>query len=205
VAKAPESELAPPSGAVERWLDAIEALLWIGLLVLGSVVATGVLREIEGNQPPTHLAAPSGLIEAEELRLTAKSREFNFWLQPTSGFTGGRWSKDGQMFAADAELGDWVELELPERDEAVKQRLEVFFTKAADYGIVTVSLNGTQLGGEIDLFSDHGVTPTDALDLGVIELHRKADLLRITVVGSNKRTAPPHFQFGIDGIRLQTP
>lgn len=188
----------------DRWLDGIEAVLWVGLLVVGSVVALAVLREVEGNRPPEHLVAPGGLIEAEELRLAGKSREFSFWLQPTSSFTGGRWSEDGQMLAASTQAGDWVDLELPEREPG-RQRLEIFLTRAADYGIVTVSLNGAQLGGEIDLFSDRGVMPTGALDLGAVELRGRGDVLRLTVARANEKTAPPHYQFGIDGIRLSAP
>jgi len=199
-----QTEPAPAPARVDRWLDAIEAVLWIGLLVFGSVVAIAVFREYQGTRPPEHLVAPSGLIEAEQLRLAGKSREFTFWLQPTTSFTGGRWSEDGQMLAAGTEQGDWIEFELPEREPG-PQRLEIFLTKASDYGIVSLALNGTPVGGEIDLFSDRGVTPTGAVDLGVVELHKGGDLLRLTVVGANERTAPPHFQFGIDGIRLSAP
>lgn len=188
----------------DRWLDAIEAVLWIGLLVFGSVVALAVLREREGQRPPEHLVAPSGLIEAEQLRLVGKSREFDFWLQPTSSFSGGRWSEDGQMLAVGTQQGDWIELELPEREPG-KQRIEIFLTKAADYGVVSVALNGSALGGEVDLFSDRGVMPTGALDLGVVELRGKGDVLRVSVLRANENTAPPHFQFGIDGLRLGPP
>jgi hypothetical protein len=204
VAKAPQPELASRPAAIDRWLDGIEAILWIGLLVIGSTVALAVFRENEGNRPPEHLVAPSGLIEAEQLRLLGKSREFTFWLQPTTSFTGGRWSKDGQMLAVGTQPGDWIELELPEREPG-KHRLEIFLTKAADYGVVTVSLDGAPLGAEIDLFSDRGVMPTGALDLGEVELRKKGDVLRLTVVRANERAAPPHFQFGIDGIRLSPP
>ena len=32
-------------------------------------------------------------IEAEDLKVIAKSRNFTFWLQPSDGFSGGNWSK----------------------------------------------------------------------------------------------------------------
>ena len=201
---APPPEPAPPRIALDRWLDGIEAVLWLGLLVFGSVVALAVFRESESQRPPAHLTAPEGLVEAEQLRVAGKSREFDFWLQPTSSFTGGRWSEDGQMLAVGTQPGDWIDLELPEREPG-RQRLEIFLTRAADYGVVSVSLNGTTLGGEIDLFSDRGVLPTDALDLGVVELRGRGDVLRVGVARTNPKTAPPHFQFGIDGVRLGPP
>jgi hypothetical protein len=108
------------------------------------------------------------------------------------------------MLAVGTQQGDWIELELPEREPG-RQRLEIFLTRAADYGVVTVSLNGTPLGGELDLFSDRGVVPTGAVDLGAVELRGKGDVLRVGVVRANEKTAPPHFQFGIDGVRLGPP
>jgi hypothetical protein len=108
------------------------------------------------------------------------------------------------MLAVGTQQGDWLDLELPDHEPG-KQRLEIFLTKAADYGVVAVSLNGTPLGAEVDLFSDRGVMPTGAVDLGTVELRGKGDVLRVSVVRANEKTAPPHFQFGIDGVRLGQP
>ena len=41
-----------------------------------------------------------------------------------------------------------------------------------------------------------------ALDLGEVELRGHGDVLRLEVIGANPSAAPPHFQFGIDGVRL---
>jgi hypothetical protein len=197
-----QAEAAEPYG---RILDLTEAGLWIVLIVVGSLVALAVLRDgearkqVRADAPP----APGGLIEAEDLSVIAKSREFSFWLQPSDGFSGGNWSEDGHMFAHNTKDGDWIELQLPEQEPG-RYALEVFMTKAADYGIVVVSVNGTRRG-TFDLWSGRGVLPTDALKLGDVELSGSEDVIRFAVEGTNPNAASPFFQFGIDGIRIDEP
>jgi hypothetical protein len=189
---------SPPGRRLDRFLDAAEVLLWLALLGFGGAVALTAFR----GAPLGPAAATSGVIEAEQLEVSGRSRSFTFWLQPTSSFTGGRWSGDTQMLAADTRKGDWIELALPDRTPG-ERRLEVFLTRAADYGVVRIQLNRRVLGEPIDLFSE-SVMPTGAIDLGVLTLGT-GDRLRIEVVGTNERSAPPHFQFGSDGVRLSAP
>ena len=135
--------------------------------------------------------------------MIAKSGDFTFWLQPSTAFPGGRWSKDGHMFAQNVKKGDWIDLRLPEREPG-NHRLALFLTKSGDYGIVTVSLNGIQVG-TFDLWSGRGVLPTGALDLGEVELRGREDVLRLAVEATNIRATMPFYQFGIDGIRFGEP
>ncbi len=104
------------------------------------------------------------------------------------------------MFASSTRQGDWVELRLPEREPG-HYALEIFFTKAADYGIIAVFVNETRLG-DFDLWSARDILPTGALDLGNVELFGRKNVLRLEVVGKNPNAAPPFYQFGIDGIRI---
>jgi len=196
-----EGAASPRQRGVDRALDVVEALLWLALLVVGSLVALAVMRESSGRPPRTSHHAVEASVEAEEMRVVARSRPFTFWLQPTSGFLAGRWSKDGHMFAIGARKHDWIELELPEREPG-SYRLELLLTKSADYGIVSVSLNGATIGEKIDLWSDRGVVPTGPLDFGRVALRGRGDRLRLDVIGTNPGASSPYFQFGIDGIRL---
>jgi len=185
-----------------RILDWTEAGLWVALLVVGSFVALAVLRDSETRNRPRADAkpAPGGLIEAENLTVLGKSRDFTFWLQPTSAFRDGNWSKDGHMFASSPIKGDWIDLRLPEQEPG-EYKLDLFMTKAADYGIIEVSVNEVPLG-TFDLLSLRGVVPTGALDLGSVRLSGSKNVLRLEVVGTNPNAAPPFYQFGIDGIRI---
>jgi hypothetical protein len=188
-----------------RILDLTEAGLWIVLLVVGSLVALAVLRDSESRNRTRADAepAPSGLIEAEDLPVIAKSRDFSFWLQPSTGFLAGNWSADGHMFANNTADGDWIELRLPEQEPG-RYALDLFMTKAVDYGIIAVSINGARRG-TFDLWSGRGVLPTGALKLGDVELGGHADVIRFAVEGKNPNALSPFFQFGIDGIRIGKP
>jgi hypothetical protein len=186
-----------------RILDLTEAGLWIALLVVGSLVALAVLRDSETRYrpPATAMPAPDGLIEAEDFRELGKRRDFSFWLQPTSGFTSGNWSADGHMFANNTMEGDWVDLAFPKYESGL-YTAELFATKAGDYGIIEILLNGKSLG-EFDLWSGRGVLPTGALVLGELELTDEENVLRIKVAGKNEHSIAPYYQFGIDGIRIE--
>jgi hypothetical protein len=183
-------------------LDLVEAALWIALLAIGGMVAWTALR-LGPAASPQPLQAPDELIEAEELPTLGQSRPFTYGLQSTEGFPNGRWSLDGQMFAVGTRIGDWVELALPPMAPG-PYRLEAFLTRAADYGIVRLSLNGAPLGPEIDLWS-YAVEPTGAVDLGLVALRGDGDVLRIEVTGHNPAASNRIQQFGIDGIRLTQP
>ena len=71
----------------DRALDAAEALLWIGLLVFGGLVAQAMLQDpqqaavqatrradVVAPAAPAAPAAPVGLVEAEDLEVLARSR-----------------------------------------------------------------------------------------------------------------------------------
>jgi D-arabinan exo alpha-(1,3)/(1,5)-arabinofuranosidase (non-reducing end) len=195
-------ETRDPEGAPrrrsDRLLDAAEVVLWIALLVLGILIGLTVLREWAGPKPRQ---APESLVEAEDLPVVGRSRDFSFWLQPTKDFAGGGWSKDAHMFAVTDRIGDWIELGLPERKPG-RYRLEIFATRAGDYGVLAASVDGQRADGDIDLWSGEGVVPTGRIDLGSVELKGKGDVLRLEVIGANRKASPPFYQFGVDGIRL---
>ncbi len=200
-----DKQQEPGAGAHNRILDWAEAGLWAVLLVVGTMVGLEVLRDTGPKTRPIaeRGPVPTGLIEAEDLPVIAKSGNFTFWLQPSSAFPGGRWSKDGHMFAQNVKKGDWIELRLPEREPGIHQ-LSLFLTKSGDYGIVTASLNGTHIG-TFDLWSGRGVVPTGELDVGEVELRGSDDVLRLAIDATNIRATMPFYQFGIDGIRIREP
>lgn len=180
------------------WLDACERLLralWL-LLALGVF-----LTAASGRPPRPQPVAPTGLIEAESLTVVAKSREFEWWLQPTTSFPGGSWSQDGHMFALETRRGDWIDLALPPAP-AGEYRVSLYFTRARDYAIVSVSLNGQPLGEPIDLWAGSGAEPMKPVELPPRALGGDGDVLRIRVEDTNPAASPPFYQFGLDGVRL---
>jgi hypothetical protein len=109
----------PAGAAAVAGGDVRERMLRLAPAALGAVIVLFVgsvaLRVVRGGLVPSFedASTSAGLLEAEDLRPVATSRPFQFWLQPTTGFPDGLWSKDGHMMATGTQAGDWVELELP--------------------------------------------------------------------------------------------
>jgi hypothetical protein len=104
------------------------------------------------------------------------------------------------MMASNTVEGDWVELRLPDLGPG-RYVVELFLTKAADYGVVAASVNGVRLA-QFDLWTRIGVQATGVLPVGEVALSGHGDVLRLDVVGKNPNALAPHYQFGVDGVRL---
>lgn len=180
----------------------LEPLITIALVLLGVVFTTSYL-----NDQSTHGAGPiarsvqiPGLLEAEDLKVLGKSRDFNFAYQSTDLFHDGAWSGNGHMFASNTELGDWIDFAVPV-EKSGKYTVFAYLTRARDYGVVQFFVN-EQKTGAIDLF-DASIRSTGPISLGTFSLSPKKSNLRIQVVGRNPQGVSPFYQFGIDGIRLE--
>lgn len=105
------------------------------------------------------------------------------------------------MFAFGTERGDWIDLALPAAP-AGEYQLVLYFTKASDYAVVSVSVNGQPSGEPIDLWSGTGVETMEPVELPTLPLEGDGDVLRIQASDANPAASPPFYQFGLDGIRL---
>ncbi len=142
----------------------------------------------------TMVNAP-GTIEAERLRNMDYGSPWPEAQDMTSFGTG--WSGDKQLF--------WR----PPANKALvlpiylmkggKYHLYLRCTKAPDYGIVQFSLNGKDLGAPFDGYAAT-VVPADEIDLGVQDLTRGLNRLRILMTG--KSDASTNTYFGLDYIRV---
>ena len=90
-----------------------------------------------------------GAIEGEKLKILGKTGG-NPQEQDMTGFAG-QWSNDAHLWWIGAKPGDKLDLALPVRT-AGKFKLSVQLTKAPDYGIVQLYLDGQKLVGPIDLY-----------------------------------------------------
>ena len=75
------------------------------------------------------------------------------------------------------------------------------FTRAPEYGIHQVSLNGKPLGEPRDLWS-HVVSAQEDIDLGIHRLRGEGNQLTVVVTGSNPRGPSPGYDFGLDALQL---
>ncbi len=139
-----------------------------------------------------------GALEGERLTILHKTAG-NPHEQDLSGFEGD-WSHDAHLWWIEAKPGDKLDLALPVA-KVGRYKVTMQLTKAIDYGIVQVSLDGAKLGGPIDLFND-GVIATGPLDFGQHELTAGVHKLTVEITGANEK-AVKAYMFGLDYVKLE--
>ncbi|MBE0536247.1 MAG: DUF2961 domain-containing protein [Phycisphaerae bacterium] len=139
-----------------------------------------------------------GAIEGETMKVLSKSAG-NPRRQDLAAH-GNTWSDEAHLWWTDAKPGDTLELAVPVA-EAGTYTLTTQLTKAVDYGIVQLYLDGTKLGEPLDLYND-GVVATGAIDLGKHELSKGEHVLKVEITGANEK-AKKAYMFGIDYVKLE--
>ena len=107
------------------------------------------------------------------------------------------WSGDSQLFWTGGKAGDTLTLTLPARPGAFN--VTGYFTRAADYGQVTLTLNGQPLGGVFDGYHA-GVAASGPVRLGRVTLPGSPARLVVTLRGKN--AAATNTLFGLDALTL---
>ncbi len=120
--------------------------------------------------------------------------------QAMESFPGGRWRDDNQLWWTDAKPGDKLQILVPV-DKAGRHQVGVVLTKARDYGIVQLYINGVKAGDPIDLYNPI-VTNTEVIPLGVFDLPAGENVLTVEIVGKNER-AIPGYMFGLDYVTFE--
>jgi hypothetical protein len=139
-----------------------------------------------------------GALEGEKLKILAKTAG-RAELQDMYGF-GPNWSGDAHLWWIEAKPGATLDLAVPVQ-KAAAYRLKMQLTKAIDYGIVQLYLDGKKLGEPIDLFNN-GVIATGVLDMGIHQLDKGEHKLRFEIVGANEK-AVKNYMLGLDYIKLE--
>jgi hypothetical protein len=155
------------------------------------------LNERVGYWTPVESFKIKGVIEGEKMKILGKTSG-NPQEQDLTGF-GDKWSNDAHLWWIDAKPGDKLDLALPVIQSG-KYRLSMQLTKAVDYGIVQLYLDGQKLGDPIDLYHD-GVVPTGVLRMGEHDLSAGEHKLTVEIVGANDK-AVKNYMFGLDYLKL---
>ncbi|MDE3067087.1 MAG: DUF2961 domain-containing protein [Verrucomicrobiota bacterium] len=146
-------------------------------------------------RPPT--PKMPGALEGEQMKILAKTGG-DPRPQDMSGF-GDKWSNDAQLWWTGARPGDRLDLALPVARTG-NYRLATQLTKAPDYGIVQLLLDGKPLGGPLNLYHP-GVIPSGELDLGTRDLAAGQHVLTVRIAGADER-AVKSYMFGLDYVKL---
>lgn len=134
-----------------------------------------------------------GAIEGESLKVVERTGGTSQVQNAPFG-----WSNDGQLWWMDGLIGDKLIVEFPV-ESAGRYAVSANLTKAADYGIVEISVNDNE-PKEFDRYNQD--VKHDEVDLGVFDLNEGNNTLTVKIVGANAQ-AVPRQMFGLDYVKLE--
>jgi len=141
-------------------------------------------------------------IEAEDLIDDAQVTDGELRVQNMGNFDG-RWSNDAQLWWVEAGPGDQLSIPI-EVPESGTYELFGFFTRAQDYGVFRIKVNGEVVGFLVDGFSSK-VEPTGPISFGEVELEEGAQNIVLEIVGKDARARGygDGYLVGVDGFLLK--
>jgi len=87
--------------------------------------------------------------------------------------------------------------------EGGEREVRVRLTKACDYGIFQLYINGQPAGAPVDLYVSEGVLPTEGIEIGTFELQSGQNTLTAEVLGKNPGNPCANcYHFGLDALAL---
>ncbi len=143
----------------------------------------------------------AGLIEGESLTATTTTTGGSAKTQNMQGFRDGTWSGGSHLWWTGGKPGDKLTLTFTS-PEAGKKRVFAVLTKAKDYGIVSLRLNGQETALlDYDLYDPKVVNTAEEL-LGEFDLKAGPNTLQIEITGSNPVAKPSHMA-ALDYLRIE--
>lgn len=149
--------------------------------------------------PLAQVVKPS--IEAEDLIKDVRVTGGELRIQDMSEFKG-VWSSNAQLWWVNAKPGDRLTFPLNAPADG-NYEIIGYFTRARDYGVFRMTLNGQPLGNLFDGFSAK-VEPSGSVSFGRADLKKGPNALVLELVGKDVRSAGfgNGFLVGIDGFLL---
>ncbi len=141
-------------------------------------------------------------IEAESLIDRARVTGGSLRVQDMSTFKG-IWGGNAQLWWVEASPGDRLILPLEVPGNGTYD-LAGFFTRARDYGIIQIHVNGQPVGELVDGYAP-SVEPTDRISFGRVTLKKGVNEVMIELVGKDVRSAgySGGYLVGVDGFLLR--
>jgi hypothetical protein len=112
----------------------------------------------------------------------------------------GQWSNDNQLWWTEAKPGDRLDLAVLVTNSGAYQ-LTLQLTKAPDYAIVQMKLDGESLGKPIDLYN-RSVVLSGPVSMGKYQLTSGEHRLSVEILGANPK-AITNYMFGLDYVKLE--
>lgn len=185
--------LSPVSTMPEGLFDALPQDM---LLDLVKYLQSSVVPASAGPEKSTSVL---GALEGESLKAKATAGQVK--TQNMTGFKTGEWSGGKHLWWTGAKVGDKLRLSFSV-GKAGKQKVYAVFTKAPDYGIVSLSVDGQPSGlGNLDLYDPKVVNTAEQL-IGEYDLEAGEHMLEVTIQGKNEK-AKPAMMFALDYLRVE--
>ena len=156
------------------------------------------LSQRTGYWTPVQKFMVKGVLEGESLKVLSKTGG-DPQEQDLTGFAG-QWSNDAHLWWIDAKPGDKLVLALPVTKTG-NYSVSMNFTKAPDYGIIQLYLDGEKVGKLLDLYHP-SVMPTGDLKMGSRHLTAGEHKLCVEILGANEK-AIKSYMFGLDYVKLE--
>lgn len=141
-------------------------------------------------------------IEAEDLIEQSSVTGGNLRIQDMSEFNG-EWSQKSQLWWVNALPGNKLIIPI-EVDEKGLYDLYGFFTRAGDYGIIRLFVNGKQVGNLMDGYSP-GIEWTGPVSYGEVSFDKGQNKISVEIVGKDERSSgfSDGYLVGIDGFLIK--
>ena len=138
-------------------------------------------------------------LEGESMKVLSKSRGTT-QRQDMRAFPKDNWSGNDHLWWTGAQPKDTLELEFEVPAEGA-YNIATVLSKARDYAIVQIAIDGQPLGEPIDCFNNPDVITTGVVNLPTRKLTQGAHTLEIQILGKNPE-AVPGFMVGFDFLLL---
>lgn len=183
-------------------VDYDAATFWYGdkdVVVMGTSGSEEALRPLLPNPPSPYEFKVEDAVEIEELA-EVEYVGFGHENQDMTGFANGDWSRGRQITCFGGEVGDYAQFRLEGYDDTKTYSIEWRGCRAADYGIVIISVAGNE-ALTLDCY-DTEVTDTGNVSLGTFSPTNGAFEVRVTLSGRNPKAAGDGNLVGMDCIRI---
>ncbi len=152
--------------------------------------------DVGTSQPGLPFIQKNNTIEFEDMDVLQATSDYA--VQNMEGFGANVWSEDNHLFIGNQTVGQYIEFSL-NAVKAKKYSINLFVTKAPDFGIFDFSINGKKLLENFDAFSQL-VQPSERIKLGKISLSEGMNILRVELKG--KSNSSGGYQFGLDFLEV---
>ena len=136
-----------------------------------------------------------GALEGETMKVASKSSG----VTETQPMDSMHWSGGEHLWWRGAKVGDTLVLSFP-APRAGLCEVYAAMTRAPDYGVMKITVNGRDIGKTLDFYA-RGIQYTGEVRLGMFQLEKGANELKVEITGKNDK-AIPNFMFGLDYVRV---